>query len=892
MMVLPQEEPLPRERLFIIDAFAHIFRAYYGIRNIDFNAVFGFHQILKKIVESERPEYLVAAFDSPVPSFRKELFPAYKANRMAPPEDLAPQIPLIKELLSCFRVPILEMPGFEADDIIGSLARQASDQGVQVVIVSGDKDMLQLLSGQSIVLFDPAKGAEYLAEEGVPAFFGVRADQIVDLLTLWGDSSDNVPGVPGIGEKGAKSLIQQYGSLAAIYEHLDEISRKSYREGLASARSHLDLTRTLVTIKTDLPLPGNLEAMRHQAADRGRLMDLYRRLNFRSLLEEQPAQLNKLEGEFTTIQEEEQLRQWCERLQREGFFVFDTESTGLDPLRAQLVGLSLADGEGHACYVPLTHQGQSSDWAGRAIPLLRTLLEGAGPVKVAHNLKFDLSLLTAQGWNPKGPFEDTMLMSHLIAPTEMRHGLDDLAERRLGYRTIRFEEVAGSKKEQLTFDQVPIERASQYAAEDAEVCLRLYRDMEGEIPRLQLTRAYREVELPLIPVLAAMERRGVRIDAGLLKLQSRRMEKELGILEQNIQEKAGQPFNLNSPRQVAEILFQRLQLPSFGKTGVTKEFSTSSEVLEKLAAMGFELPQLLLEYRMLKKLKSTYIDELPKLVHPKTGRVHSSFNQFVTATGRLSSNHPNLQNIPIRSERGAEIRAAFIPEPGWVLVAADYSQIELRLLAHFSQDAVLMDAFRHGEDIHRRTASEIMNVPLDQVDARMRRAAKSINFGLIYGMGEFRLSQELGISRKLAAEYMKSYFRKMPGVQAFQQAWIETCKDKQEVRTWCGRRRPLPELLSRNKSLARQGERLAVNTLIQGTAAEVIKLAMIRLAEQLQGMESRMLLQVHDELVLECPPGELSAAREALVHSMEEVGSFRVPLTVEVKSGPNWKEVK
>jgi DNA polymerase-1 len=891
-MILPQEDPLPRERLFIMDAFAHIFRAYYGIRNIDYNAVFGFHQILKKIVESEQPEYLVAAFDSPIPSFRKELFPAYKANRMAPPEDLAPQIPLIKELLDCFHVPILEMPGFEADDIIGSLAELVAGQGIQVVIVSGDKDMLQLLRGRDIVLYDSSKGAEYLAEEGVPAYFGVRADQIVDLLTIWGDSSDNVPGVPGVGEKGAKSLIQQYGSLAGIYEHLDEISRKSYREGFAAAKPHLELTRTLVTIKTDLPLPGDLKAMRRQDPDRSRLMDFYRRLNFRSLLEEQSVQLAQLDREFTTIQDEEILREWCMRLQKESFFVFDTESTGLDPLSAHLVGMSLADGAGRACYVPLTHVGQSREWAGKAMALLRTLMEEEGPIKVAHNLKFDLSLLRGHGWNPRGPFEDTMLMSHLIAPAEMRHGLDDLAERRLSYRTIRFEEVAGSKKEQLTFDQVPIERASQYAAEDAEVCLRLYRDMEGEIERLGLARAYREVELPLIPVLAAMEQRGVRIDAGLLKQQSRRMEMELGQLEQTIQDKAGLPFNLNSPRQVAEILFQRLQMPSFGKTGVTKEYSTSSEVLEKLAAMGFELPQLLLEYRMLKKLKSTYIDELPKLVHPKTGRVHSSFNQFVTATGRLSSNHPNLQNIPIRSERGAEIRAAFVPEPGWLLVAADYSQIELRLLAHFSEDAVLLDAFRHGEDIHRRTASEIMNVPLDQVDARMRRAAKSINFGLIYGMGEFRLSQELGIPRKLAAEYMESYFRKMPGVQAFQKAWIESCKAKQEVRTWCGRRRPLPELLSRNKSLVRQGERLAVNTLIQGTAAEVIKLAMIRLEKRLQGMESRMLLQVHDELVLECPPKELEVAREVLVGSMEECGSFRVPLTVEVKCGPNWKEVK
>ncbi|MCB1052172.1 MAG: DNA polymerase I [Acidobacteria bacterium] len=885
---------MTRPRFFIIDAFAHIFRAYYAIRNIDHNAVFGFTNILKKIIESEKPEYIAVAFDSPEPSFRKELYAEYKANRDAPPEDLLPQIPLIKELIGAFNIPIIQMPGYEADDIIGTLANKASAQGVQVVIASGDKDMLQLVKDESVVMYDPNKGVLYMGESAVPDYFGVRADQIVDLLTIWGDSSDNVPGVPGVGEKGAKSLIQEYGNLAGIYENLDKIKRKAYREGFEKARPNIDLTRTLVTIKCDLDIPFDLASFAVQKPNRSKLTDLYRRLNFKTLLNQVPQDLETIQKSFPILESKKELQDWIAIIEKDQFMVFDTETTSIEPLDAELVGVSLATMKGEAAYIPLRHSGQSADWTETAESLLKPLFSNPGVRKVAHNLKYDLSVMKARGWQINGPFEDTMLMSYLINPTETRHSLDDLAETRLGYKTIHFEEVAGENKDQKTFDQVAIQEAAQYAAEDADICFRLYQLLSKELIELELERVYREVELPLIPVLRDMELMGIRVDVDLLREQSQQMENQLEKLEAEIYRLAGESFNINSPKQVGDMLFVKHKLPTFGKTGKTKEFSTSQDVLEKLAAMGHELPTQILEYRMVRKLKSTYVDELPKMIHPKSGRVHSSFNQFVTATGRLSSNNPNLQNIPIRTELGAEIRRAFIPQEGWTLVAADYSQIELRLLAHFSDDPVLVEGFRNGEDIHARTASEIMGIPIALVDSGMRRAAKSINFGLIYGMGEFRLSQELRIPRKVAGDYIRTYFEKMPRVQSFQKDLIAACKQSQEVRTLYGRRRLIPEINSRNKSLQNQGERLAVNTLIQGTAAELIKVAMIRLAHliETENLQAHILLQVHDELVLECPPQEEERTRAALTRAMQEVGEFKVPLTVDAHCGPNWKEVK
>lgn len=886
--------PLSKDRLFIVDAFAHIFRAYYAIRNLDNNAVFGFTAMLRKLIQTEQPEYLAVAFDSPGPTFRSEIYPEYKANRQEAPEDLKAQIPIVKEVCDVLNIPLIEYPRYEADDVIGTLAKRAAEQGMQAVIVSGDKDLLQLVQGDDIVLYDDKKGVHYLGEEGVLDFFGCRAEQVIDLLTIWGDASDNIPGVKGVGEKGAKKLLAQYGTIEAIYEHLDEVKRKSYREGFEAARDHLDLSRKLVTIHTDLDIPFEPDALKRKDPDQEKTRELFSRLGFKTMLDQMDLPLKKVETEYPAVTDAKTLQSWVDRAKKAGFVVFDVETSSLDPHEAALVGVALALGKNDACYVPLRHTVQPEEWALEAEALLAPLFADKDVVKCAHNAKFDLSILLARGFEIGGLYEDTMLMSYLIQANENRHGLDHLAETRLDYETIHFEDVCGSGKDQITFDQVELLKAAQYAAEDADVCCQLHELLRPELEENELVSVYNEIELPLIPVLARMELTGVRVDEAYLGEMSQMMRERIDELVKQIYELAGEEFNINSPKQLGEIMFDKLGLPPQGKTGKTKNYSTSHDVLEKLAALGHELPAKLLLYREVTKLHSTYVDALPGMINAHTGRVHSSFNQFVTATGRLSSGSPNLQNIPIKSEMGREIRGAFLPKEGWVMLGADYSQVELRLMAHFSEDKTLVQAFRDGEDIHRRTAAEIMDVMPDLVDDSMRRTAKSINFGLIYGMRAFRLSQELGITRKQAQSYIDRYFEKMPGVPRFWDEVVERARAAGEIRTHFGRRRLLPELKSRNKSMQAQGERLAVNTLIQGTAAEMIKLAMIRLDAALreQELQARIILQVHDELILECPPEEAERVGDLLKTCMEEVVDFRVPFLVEVHQGKNWKEVK
>lgn len=886
---------MTRPRLFLFDAFAHIFRAFFAIKNIDYNAVFGFTKVLLKVLQEESPEFAVAVFDTPEPSFRNHLYPLYKANREAIPEGLIPQIPLVKEVLQAHRIPILQKPGFEADDVIGSLAEQAAAQGIQAVIVSSDKDFLQLLRGDDIVFFDPYREIKYLGEDGVEEFFGVRADQIIDLLTIWGDSSDNIPGVPGVGEKGAKNLIRQFGSVAEVYQNLDHITRKSYRAGLEKARDHMSLMRDLATIRRDVDVTFDPQAANFGEPDSQRVRDLFIRLNFRSLLQDEPASdLASCATDYDVIDTREKIQAWIKAIRAKGFFVFDVETTSLDPEVASVVGIALAYSAGKAGYIPLRHEGQDPQWTNQAEELLRGLFVDNALTKCAHNLKFDMAVLRARGWKLVGPYEDTMLMSYLIEPTARHHKLDDLAESLLSYRTITFSELCGQAEAALTFDQVPVDKAATYAAEDADICFQLHQRLAPKLHELRLESVYREIEVPLVSVLADMEHHGILVDIDHLKKLSRSMATTLRELEEEIFDLAGEKFNVRSTQQLGKILFDKLELPVIGKTQKTKHYSTNQAVLERLAGMGFPLPQKLLEYRMVSKLKSTYVDKIPKMVHEITGRVHSEFNQFVTATGRLSSTNPNLQNIPIRSEMGRDVRAAFIAQSGWILLAADYSQIELRLLAHFSHDETLVTAFLNGEDIHRRTASEIMGIELDEVTDDARRAAKAINFGLIYGMSDFRLGQELGIPQKVAKAYVESYFQRMPRVPEFQARLIEEVKKTQEVRTHFGRRRAIPEINSKNKTLQKQAERLAVNTRIQGTAADIIKSAMIDLDEALRNAElrARILLQVHDELVLECPLEEESQTVAVLKKTMQEVVAFDVPLTVDVHRGENWKEAK
>lgn len=885
---------MSRPRFFIIDVFAHIFRAYYAVRHIDNNAVFGFTLMLNKLLETENPEFIGAAFDSPGPTFRKEMYPEYKANRPDMPEDLRPQIDIIKEVLNAYKIPIIGMPGFEADDIIGTLASKASEMGYQAVIVSGDKDMLQLVEGENIVMYDAAKGVEYLGEEGIPELFGCKPNQVIDLLTIWGDSSDNVPGVPGVGQKGAKKLLETYGTLESIYENLDQIKRKSYREGFEKAREWIDLSRDLVTIRRDLDVSFEPEVYKNEDPDDVALTELFTRLKFKSLLEKMDQKLKKLNKDYQLLDDEARLKDWVSQIREKGTFVFDVETTSLNPLDAELVGMALSIEAGDAAYVPLAHEGQDSKWRETATALLKPLFADEKLVKCAHNTKYDYSVLQHQGWELAGVFDDTMLMSYLLDANSNKHGLDDLAEGKLHYQTIHYEDLCGSGDDAKLFNQVPLQDACNYAAEDADVCIQLRDLFLPQMKEQDLMTAYEKVERPLVPVLSRMEMAGIRVDETFLANMSGDFGERIENLETQIFELAGEKFNIKSTKQLGEILFEKLGLAPVKKTSKTKSYSTDQSVLEKLAAKGHELPEKLLEYRMLTKLKSTYIDALPTMIHPKSGRVHSSFNQFIAATGRLSSNNPNLQNIPIRTEAGREIRAAFVPREGWCLVAADYSQIELRLMAHFSKDQTLLEAFRSGEDIHRRTASEIMDCSLELVTDDMRRAAKSINFGLIYGMGEFRLAQELGVTRKQAGAYIKTYFEKMPNVLNFRDKVIEDAREMQEVRTLYGHRRRLPELASKNKNLQAQGARLAVNTLIQGTAAEVIKLAMIELDAALRSsdLDAVLLLQVHDELVLECPVNQLEAVSVLLRETMERVVKFDVPLTVDVHSGKNWKEAK
>jgi len=880
-----------RPRLFIIDAFAHVFRAYYAIRNIDNNAIFGFTTMLKKLIADENPEYIVVAFDSPGDTFRKEMYPEYKANRDAMPEDLAPQIPVIKELIDAFNIQRIEMTGFEADDLIGTLAKKAKAEGMQAVIVSGDKDMLQLLDGDDIVLYDGKKDIRYLGESGVPDLFGCKREQVIDLLTIWGDSADNIPGVPGVGEKGAKKLLDQYGSLKGIYDHLDEIKRKSYREGFASIEDKIELFRDLVTIRTDLEVPFEPDDFKNRGANGEKIRELFMRLDFKTLLKDMPVELKTLEKDYRLLDTPERLEEMIATIREKGRFVFDVETTSLDPIEAELVGMALATDSDTVGYVPLRHTACEATWTEKAEALLKPIMADAALAKTAHNAKYDISVLTARGWKLDGTFDDTMLMSYLISPTDSRHGLDELAETMLDYRTIHYEEIC---TEDQSFASVDPVKACRYAGEDADICHQLYETLSKSLDEAALREVYEKVERPLIPVLARMELAGVGIDPDYLAKMSTSMAETIAGLEEKTYELAGERFNIKSTKQLGHILFEKLELPALKKTSKTGSYSTDQQVLERLAAKGHELPAKLLEYREVTKLKSTYVDALPKMINPATDRVHSSFNQFVTATGRLSSNNPNLQNIPIRKELGRDIRAAFVPEEGHVFVAADYSQIELRLMAHFSGDKTLTAGFRAGEDIHTRTASEIMGVMPETVTSEMRAAAKSINFGLIYGMGEFRLAQELGITRKQAKKYIETYFEKMPNVLTFRDSVIEKAREAGEVRTFMGRLRKLPELNSRNKNMQAQGERLAVNTKIQGSAAEIIKLAMIALDAALTERfpQARLLLQVHDELVLECPEGDAEAVAELLRETMEGVVAFNVPLTAEASTGKNWKEAK
>lgn len=888
--------------LYLIDGSAYVYRAFHAIRSglsnsrgLPTNAAFGFANMLNKLLAEKGPAALAVLFDMKGPTFRHEIYEAYKANRPPMPEELGMQLPYIKEIVRGFNIPLFELAGYEADDLIGTLARQAEARGMSVVIVTGDKDFLQLVSEKTRI-WDPMKDA-FTDLSGVREKFGIEPTQLVDVMGLSGDTSDNIPGVPGIGPKTALDLIKAFGSLDGLYQAVDTIPLKKRQENLVRYRDQAYLSRDLVTIRTDAPIHLEPEALRRTEPDARALASLFKELEFQELYRTfaGAASRETPPKSYAAILDEDALMALVRRLTRSRAFALDTETTALDPMRAALVGISVAIQENEAFYIPVGHRYLGAPPqlpAERAIEALRPVLEDPDIQKVGQNIKYDWMVLNRCGIQLAGVSFDTMVASYLIDPSKRAHSLDRIALDFLDTKTITYEEVAGKGKARIGFDQVLIEKAVPYACEDADVTLAAYRVLKKKIEEAGLLGLMETVETPLIPVLKDMEMRGVCVDRERLISLSKSFQAQIERLEEEIYAMAGERFNIQSPQQMGEILFEKLKLPAQKKTKKKTGYSTDVEVLTSLAERH-EMPALILRHRTLAKLKSTYADALVEMIHPETGRIHTSYNQTVTATGRLSSSEPNLQNIPIRSEEGIEIRRAFIPRKGWTLMAADYSQIELRLLAHYSGDEILIQAFLEEEDIHTRTAAEVFQVFPQMITPELRRQAKTINFGIIYGMGAFSLAKELGISRKMAQTYINHYFARYKGVRNYIQQAIESAEKTGMTSTLLGRIRQLPEIRSTNQTVRGFAERTAVNTPIQGTAADLIKLAMIQVDRTLREkrLRSAMLLTVHDELVFEIPTEELETVRTLVKASMENVWpELKVPLKVNIGFGGNWAD--
>jgi DNA polymerase-1 len=888
-----------KKKIFIIDGFSNIYRAYYAIRGLTTkkglptNAVFGFVQMLRRLLSEYHPDYLCVAFDTPGPTVRHEEYKEYKAHRKPMPEDLVPQIPYVKRACEAMRVPIVEMQGFEGDDVIGTLAQKAVASGLDVIVVTIDKDMFQLVRDGVSVL--QSRGEDQLYDSGkVQEIFGVKPAQVTDVMGLWGDASDNIPGVPGIGEKGSKALIREFGSLENCLAHVDTLEKKKLAESLKAFREQAILSKKLATIVSDLPIEFDLETFRFRDPDRDKIHALFRELEFTSLLSGTLPDVHSTPRDYRIIWTEEDLLAEIRKIRKNGFVSVDTETDSRDPMRANIVGVSLSLTEWSGCYVPVGH-----DYLGapvqlplqRVLLLLSPILQDPAVRKIGQNIKYEIVLFKNYGIELKGAADDTMVGSYLLNPSKAAHNLDAIAEEHLGYKTITYDEVAGKGKNRTTLNRREVDVVAEYAIEDADVALRASRVLKKKMEQEGLLGIYSDMEMPLIEVLSDMEFTGVKIDAPRLAAMGSDLEKKMEQLTAVVYEKAGQEFNINSPRQLSEILFTKLKLEPVKKTRKTGSLSTGIDVLEQLAA-NHELPRLILEYRQMAKLKGTYVDTLPSLTHPRTGRVHTSFNQTVTATGRLSSSDPNLQNIPVRTELGKKIREAFITDPGRLLLSADYSQIELRVLAHLSRDEKLVAAFQAGRDIHTQTAAEVFGVDDSLVSEEMRRRAKVINFGIIYGMSAFGLARQLGISRTEAAAYIDRYFERYPGIRRAIDEGLKEARESGVVRTMFGRLRKVPELKSPNAATRQLAERIAINTPIQGTAADFIKIAMIRVFERLrkEGFLSRMILQVHDELVLEVPEDEIEKSRRLVTDCMEGIAELRIPLKVDCGVGRNWLE--
>jgi DNA polymerase-1 len=883
------------KRLFLIDGSSYIYRAYFAIRHLSnskglaTNAVYGFVNMLLKVAREQQPDHLAVVFDARGPTFRKELYPEYKANRTHMPDDLVPQVPIIKDVVRAFNMPAIEKEGFEADDIIATLAKKFAAEGLEVTVVTGDKDLMQIVSDRIRLLDtmkDKVSGLEEVAER-----FGGPPEKVIEVQALAGDSSDNIPGVPGIGEKTAVKLIQEFGSVENLLANLDQVKGKIQEK----LREHADLallSKKLVTLVDDMELDVDYDNFALGEPNRPALTVLFKELEFHKLIQEFSSDERATGEGYRAVLTEEDLSELVTELEKAPRLAFDTETTGLDPTLADMVGLSFAVRPGEGWYIPLAHRylGAPEQLApGFVMERLRPLLTDAGKGKIAQNAKFDLQVLRRAGIEVKGLAFDTMIASYLANPAATSHGMDALAADLLGYKTITYSEMTGSGKKQIGFAEVEVEKAVVYASEDADITLRLAGKLEPMLGEAGQEKLFYEVEMPLVEVLADMEWSGVRIDPRFLGGLSKELETKLAALEKEIHQMAGGPFNIGSPKQLGEVLFERLKLARGKKTKTG--WSTDVEVLTKLAEEQ-PIAARLLDYRSLAKLKSTYTDALPKLIHPQTGRLHTSFNQALTATGRLSSSEPNLQNIPIRTEEGGRIREAFIPAEGNVLLSADYSQVELRVLAHLAGEAVLTESFEKGEDIHRRTASEIFGVFPEMVTAEMRRQAKTINFGIIYGMSDFGLAKALGIGRREAQTFIDNYFARYPGVLGFMESKREEARQKGYVTTLLGRRCAVAEIHSPNRNIRDYAERNAINYPIQGSAADIIKVAMVRIHERLkkEGLQAKMVLQVHDELVFDVPQIELETVRELVRAEMQGAVELDVPLVVDIGVGKNWRE--
>lgn len=920
------------EKLFLLDAYALIYRAYYALiksprinsKGFNTSAILGFVNTLEDVLKKENPTHIGIAFDPTGPTFRHEAYPEYKAQREETPEVIRLSVPIIKDIIRAYRIPILEVPGYEADDVIGTLATEAGKRGITTYMMTPDKDYGQLV-GENVFMYRPRhndKAFEVMGVEEVKNKYAIQSPlQVIDLLGLMGDASDNIPGCPGVGEKTAQKLIAQFGNIENLLAHTDQL-KGALRTKVEENRKQIEFSRFLATIKTDVPLPLDMDALKRESPDEEELRKIFQELEFRTLLErifkEKPketpaatpgqgdlfgfftpettsepektnlATLHTLNCNYQLVDNEEKLSQLLQNIVTQSVLSLDTETTSTDPIRAELVGMSFSYAENQAFYVPVPADRSE---AQKIVDRFRPVFENRKIMKVGQNIKYDMLVLANYGVQLQGPLFDTMVAHYVLQP-ELRHNMDYLAEIYLNYQTIHIEELIGPKgKNQGNMRDLPPASVYEYACEDADVTLKLKNKLEKELDENNVRKLFEEIEMPLIPVLAYMERNGVRIDTEALKETSRHFTLRMKQIEEEVYQLAGTEFNIASPKQVGEVLFDRLKIVEKAKKTKTGQYVTSEEVLESLRGKH-EVVGKILEHRGLKKLLGTYIDALPQLINPETGRIHTSFNQTVTATGRLSSSNPNLQNIPIRNEDGKEIRKAFIPDDGCIFFSADYSQIELRIMAHLSGDPHMIEAFQKGQDIHAATASKIYKVPLEEVTREQRSKAKTANFGIIYGISVFGLAERLNVDRKEAKELIDGYFENYPHVKEYMDESIRIARERGYIETIFKRKRYLPDINSRNAVVRGYAERNAINAPIQGSAADIIKVAMVRIYQRFlkEGIQSKMILQVHDELNFSVLPEEQEKVKQIVIEEMESAYKMKAPLLADSGWGQNWLE--